>query len=388
MPPEFRRRFRGRLIVHDAEDEDLVEVGLGRRAAASRRTGARRDRPRRHRDRRRDGPPRRPLGAPARRLARGAASLGRDLAARDAPPRRAGRSRASSSGSWRRAFPVYGVSLVLNLPHVFGGYPYEEQILERIARSKARRALGLLPSAVRGSLIERVPRELTAAAALGGTPSAAHAEALLRGDRVQGRDARRAARRDRDRDPADDAVPAARAAEPGLGRVPRARPRAAALAQRASRSSPAGRRSCSTTSSDGFPRLSSRPTGRSSPTRGRPATATRCARPSGPRSPTRARSPTTAPAGRCIRSSRSSPGAPATRRSAGSGRCSSPAAATPTPRASSASCRSTTPARRSRWREGEAPSGSASCSRRRTTRWWSSRAPVGRHPCPAQPSPR
>ena len=32
--------------------------------------------------------------------------------------------------------PIYGVSLVLNLPHVFGGYPYEEQILERIARSK------------------------------------------------------------------------------------------------------------------------------------------------------------------------------------------------------------------------------------------------------------
>ena len=41
--------------------------------------------------------------------------------------------------------PVYGVSLVLNLPHVFGGYPYEEQILERIARSKLRRGLGLLP---------------------------------------------------------------------------------------------------------------------------------------------------------------------------------------------------------------------------------------------------
>ena len=37
--------------------------------------------------------------------------------------------------------PLFGVSLVLNLPHVFGGYPYEEQILERIARSKLRRGL-------------------------------------------------------------------------------------------------------------------------------------------------------------------------------------------------------------------------------------------------------
>src|SRR5207253_2018855 len=27
FPPEFRRRFRGRIVVHDAEAEDLVEVG-------------------------------------------------------------------------------------------------------------------------------------------------------------------------------------------------------------------------------------------------------------------------------------------------------------------------------------------------------------------------
>ena len=62
-------------------------------------------------------------------------------------------------------------------------------------------------------MIERVPRELTVAAVFGGTPSAAHTEALLRGDRVQGRDARGAARRDRDRHPADDAV-SSRASRP------------------------------------------------------------------------------------------------------------------------------------------------------------------------------
>ena len=27
VPPEFRRRFRGRVIVHDAEADDLVDVG-------------------------------------------------------------------------------------------------------------------------------------------------------------------------------------------------------------------------------------------------------------------------------------------------------------------------------------------------------------------------
>jgi hypothetical protein len=39
---------------------------------------------------------------------------------------------------------------------------------------------------VRQRLLERVPRELTAAAAFGGTPSAAHAEALLRGTLYKG----------------------------------------------------------------------------------------------------------------------------------------------------------------------------------------------------------
>jgi hypothetical protein len=82
--------------------------------------------------------------------------------------------------------PLYGVSLVLNLPHVLGGYPYDDQAVERIARSRARRALGLLPGGVRNRVIERVPRELTAAAVLGGTPSAAHTEALLRGIEFRG----------------------------------------------------------------------------------------------------------------------------------------------------------------------------------------------------------
>ena len=54
-------------------------------------------------------------------------------------------------------------------------------------------------------------------------------------------DARRAARRALPRDPADDAAPAARAAEPAARRVPRPRARAAAVAGPASRCATAGR---------------------------------------------------------------------------------------------------------------------------------------------------
>jgi hypothetical protein len=63
---------------------------------------------------------------------------------------------------------------------VYGGYPYDEAAVERIARSRLRRGLSLLPARVRAHVIERVPRELTAAAVFGGTPSVAHTEALLR----------------------------------------------------------------------------------------------------------------------------------------------------------------------------------------------------------------
>ena len=102
-------------------------------------------------------------------------------------------------------------------------------------------------------MIERVPRELTAAAVLGGTPSAAHSEALLRAIEFKG------ATLDEPLDAIVIGIPPttpflpARRPEPGLGGLPRARARAAALAERASRCSPAARRSCSTTSQRRFP---------------------------------------------------------------------------------------------------------------------------------------
>ena len=77
--------------------------------------------------------------------------------------------------------------------------------VERIARSPFRLGFGLLPGFARNRVIHSIRRDLSATAAFAGPPPVAHAEALLRGGRGTLGDARRAARRDRDRNPAHDA---------------------------------------------------------------------------------------------------------------------------------------------------------------------------------------
>jgi hypothetical protein len=185
VSPEFRRRFRGRVVVHDAEADDLVELGrVGNTplavnpalvetdlvvvvsAAETVVTG---------------GPSAllKACGPQALRAAGGASLL-----------------EAGTSQGWRLAvgverllaerLPVTGVSLALNLPRVPGGYPYADEAFERVVRSRLRHGLGLLPGRLRVRLIERVPRELTVAAVFGGTPSAAHTEALVRASAFKG----------------------------------------------------------------------------------------------------------------------------------------------------------------------------------------------------------
>ncbi len=181
VTPEFRRRFHGRVAVHDAADPDLA--GL-------------------------------PADAPRVRVARelvetdlvvsvsaaetvlngGPATL---LAAADAETQR--RATAGSlletrdSEGWRLAtlverslaarVPLFGVSLVLNHPVFAGllrGYPYEPEAAERIARSRLRRAYSAAPDAVRRRVLRSLRGTRTSAAVLAGPPSVAHAEALLR----------------------------------------------------------------------------------------------------------------------------------------------------------------------------------------------------------------
>jgi hypothetical protein len=181
VTPEFRRRFHGRLAVHDAADPELAGI---------------------------------PAEAPRVRIARelvetdlvvvvtaaetvlhgGPAAL---LAATDAETQR--RATAESlletggSEGWRLAtlvertlsarVPLFGVSLVLNHPQFTGllrGYPYEQEATERIARSPLRRAFGVAPEAVRIRILRSLRGTRTAAVVLAGPPSVAHAEALLR----------------------------------------------------------------------------------------------------------------------------------------------------------------------------------------------------------------
>jgi hypothetical protein len=181
VTPELRRRFHGRLAVHDAADPGLAGV---------------------------------PAGAPRVRVARelvetdlvvvvsaaetvlhgGPATL---LAAADAEMQR--RATAESlletggSEGWRLAtlleralaaqVPLFGVSLVLNHPQFTGplrGYPYELEAAERIARSPLRFAFAAAPESVRRRMLRSLRGVRSAAAVLAGPPSVAHAEALLR----------------------------------------------------------------------------------------------------------------------------------------------------------------------------------------------------------------
>ena len=183
VPPEFRRRFKGRVIVHDAEGEDLVEVGhAGNVRLRVNRALVETDLV---------------LAVTAAEtvLHGGPAAL---LAATGRESLRAAGGvsllETSASQGWRLALelerrlldvvPVSGVSLTLNLPRMagpFAGYPYDEEVTDRLTRSRFRRLYQLAPGAFRQRLLDRLPRELTAAAAFGGTPSIAHTEALLRG---------------------------------------------------------------------------------------------------------------------------------------------------------------------------------------------------------------
>jgi Lactate racemase N-terminal domain len=182
VPPEFRRRFRGLVVVHDAEANDLVELGQSgnvrmrvNRALVETDVVV-------------------TVTAAETVLHGGPAAL---LSATGSESLRAagGVSLLETSGSqgWRLALelerlllervPVTGVSLVLNPPRLSGlftGYPFDEQAVDRLLRLRARHLFQLAPGLIRRRVLDGLPRELTAAAVYGGTPSVAHAEALVR----------------------------------------------------------------------------------------------------------------------------------------------------------------------------------------------------------------
>ena len=190
VPPEFRRRFKGRVLVHDAESEDLVELGVTgnvtlrvNRAlvetdlvvtATAAETVL-------------NGGPAALLSASGRDSLRAAGALSlletsasqgwrlaveieRRLAERVADHRRLARPQPTASVRPVRRLPARPAAV------------------ERLLGSRARRLFQLAPGRVRQRALERLPREQTASAVFGGTPSVAHAEALLRGTVFKGID--------------------------------------------------------------------------------------------------------------------------------------------------------------------------------------------------------
>jgi hypothetical protein len=179
---DLARRFHGQVVVHDVEDPDLVRLDDSSR------------------------PPLRVnralvetdlvivVSAAESVLHGGPATL---LGAAGADALRAAGAysllETTASQGWllavaleralSRHVPLIGVSLVLNHPHFSGalrGYPYDPAALERIARSPLRHVYGALPEILRRDVLRSLSTELTVANALGGPPSVAHAEALIR----------------------------------------------------------------------------------------------------------------------------------------------------------------------------------------------------------------
>ena len=182
VSPQFARTFHGEVVVHDVEDEGLVELGAA------------------------DGVPLRAAQALVETdavvtvtaaesvLHGGPAAL---LAAGGAEALRAANAdsllQTSGSSGWQLALameravaarvPVIGLSLTLDQVRVAEtayGYPYDPASLERIVRSPFTQLFRRLPGPVRMRALRSLPVALGASAAFAGRPSVAHAEALLR----------------------------------------------------------------------------------------------------------------------------------------------------------------------------------------------------------------
>jgi hypothetical protein len=180
LPPPEARAFRGRVVVHDVEDESLVPVADGVRVN---RTLVETD-----------------LvltataaesvlhGGPGALIAASGAETVRAAAGADSLLEAAGSPvwdlALSVEAALAERVAVAGVSLVLDLPRLTGryrGYPNDEAVVARVARSPLRTAFTLLPDSLRADLLARQGRRMGATGAFAGPPSVAHAEALLRG---------------------------------------------------------------------------------------------------------------------------------------------------------------------------------------------------------------
>jgi hypothetical protein len=180
--PEFARRFRGRVLLHDAAAPDLHALdGAGQGDLLVNRALSETDavvcvsaaESVLH-------------GGPSCLLAAAGAELIRRAGAQSL-------LRTSGSRGWDLAVelerrlaarvPLVGISLVLDHPRfggALGGFPHEHGAVMRAARSPLALGFRALPALARRRILQSLPRELSAAAVYAGPPSVAHAEALLR----------------------------------------------------------------------------------------------------------------------------------------------------------------------------------------------------------------
>ncbi len=186
LRPDRARSFRGKIVVHDCEAEDLRALEVDGRIHRIHPAIV-------------DTDLVVTLGAGETVLHGGATAL---LDACAAGTIRSSRAvsllEPGSATGWRlagaleseleRSAPVIGLSLVLDRPRATGlhrDYPWSAEGRRALARSPFRRLLNLSPAAVRRRVLAGISREVNAVAALAGPPTVAHAEALVRGASVR-----------------------------------------------------------------------------------------------------------------------------------------------------------------------------------------------------------
>ena len=186
LRPDRARGFRGRIVVHDCEAEDLRRVVAESRPVRIHPTLL-------------DTDLVVTVGAGETVLHGGANALlgacapGSIRAARAVsllePAGASGwRFAAALESELRRSTPVVGLSLVVDRPRATGlyrGYPWRAASRDALARSPFRRLLNAAPAVLRRRVLGGARRELRVIAALAGPPSVAHAEALVRGTAVR-----------------------------------------------------------------------------------------------------------------------------------------------------------------------------------------------------------
>lgn len=186
LRPDRAREFRGEIVVHDCEADDLRPIVAGDHRTRVHPTLL-------------DTDLVVTVGAAETVLHGGATALvdaatpgtmraARTVSLLEAKDATGLRLAAELETALARSVPLVGLSLVLDRPRTTGlyrGYPWRPEAVDAVRRSPFRRLLNASPAVLRRRLLAGAPRELEVVAALAGPPSVAHAEALVRGIAVR-----------------------------------------------------------------------------------------------------------------------------------------------------------------------------------------------------------